>query len=107
MIALLSLLGSAWPYLLAGASLAFGVFTHLNSKAKVATAGQQVAQAQTTAAQAQTQIAEAHDAEAQANATAAQAGADSIKEKANVTNDVAALPIGAAASELRSDWTKD
>lgn len=106
MIAILGILSSTWPYLLAGASLLFALFTHLNGKAKAAVAGQQVAQAQTVAADAKTQIAETHDAEAQANAAAAQAGADSLKGKQDVANTVAALPDGAAASELRNDWSK-
>lgn len=106
MIAILSLLGSTWPYLVAAGSLLFALFTHLNGKAKVATAGQQVAQAQASVAQAQTTVAQVNDAAAQANTKAAQAGADSLKEKVNVTNDVAAMPDGAAAAELRSDWTK-
>lgn len=106
MIAILSLLGSAWPYLLAGGSVLFALFTHLNGKAKVAAAGQQVAQAQASVAQAQTTIAQTNDAAAQANATAAQAGADSIKEKTDATNAVASMPAGAAADELRNDWSK-
>lgn len=106
MIAILGMLGSVWPYLLAGGAALFAVFTHLNAKSKVAAAGQQVAQAQAAVAQAQTQVAQTNDAAAQANATVAQAGADSLKEKVNVTNDVAAMPDGAAAAELRSDWVK-
>lgn len=106
MIAMLGILSNIWPFLLAGGGILFGVLSHFNAKAKTASAGQQVAQAQTVAADAKTQIAETHDAEAQANAAAAQAGADSIKEKADVKNDVAAMPPGAAASELRNDWTR-
>lgn len=104
MIAILGILGSAWPYLL---SVAFGLlalFTHLNGKAKVAAAGQQVAQAQASAAQAQTQVAEQHDADAQANATAAAAGAQALKERTNAENDIASMPAGAASNELRNDW---
>jgi hypothetical protein len=106
-IAILGILGSAWPFLLAGGAALFALFTHLNATSKIAVAGQQVAQAQATVAQAQTQVAQTNDAVAQANATAAQAGAESLKEKVNVTNDVAALPPGAAADELRDGWTKD
>lgn len=103
---MIGILGSLWPFLLAGAGILFGVFGHLRAKSAEAVAGQKVAEAQTSAARAQTQIAEAHDVEAQANAVAAQAGADSVKEKVNVTNDVSAMPAGAAADELRSDWTR-
>lgn len=106
MIAMLGILSNIWPFLLAGGGLLFGLFSHLNAKAKTAAAGQQVAQAQTVAAAAKTQVAETENAEAQANAAAAQAGADSLKGKEDVTNTVAAMPSGAAASELRNDWSK-
>lgn len=113
MIAILGMLGSTWPYLLAGAGVLWGVFKHLQSNSKDAAADKKVAQAQTAVAQAQTAVAQAqttlaqaNDASAQANATAAQAGAESLKEKVNVTNDVTSMPAGAAAAELRSDWSK-
>jgi hypothetical protein len=105
-IALIGVLSNIWPFLLGGAGILWGVFKHFQANAKIATAGQQVAQAQTAVAQAQTTVAQVNDAASQANATAAQAGAESLKEKVNVTNDVAAMPAGAAADELRNDWTK-
>lgn len=106
MIAALSLLVKFGPWIgMALAGLA-ALFVHKNAQVKIAAAGQQVAQAQTAAASAKTQVAETENAEAQANATAAQAGADSLKGKEDVTNTVAAMPDGAAASELRNDWTK-
>lgn len=105
-----ALIATLWPYVIAGVVGLGGVlFGYLKTKqAQTATAqatavkadaGRQVAEAQTA-------IAQTNDATAQANATAAQAGADSLKEKVNVTNDVAAMPSGAAADELRNDWTK-
>lgn len=100
MIAILSLLGKLWPFLLAGGGVLFGVFSHMSAKSTKAAAGQSVAEAKT-------QVADDQNAEAQANAQAAKAGAESFKEKVNVQNDIAALPTGAAASELRSDWSKD
>lgn len=104
MIALLLQFG---PWIVGALGVVGGLLMHWRASSQVAAAGQKVAEAQTVVAQAQTQIAETHDAEAQANATAAQAGADSLKEKVNVTNDVAAMPAGAAADELRSQWSKD
>lgn len=106
-----ALLVSMWPAVLGVLGIAGGVLfgwvkskqaqtTKAQADAVKADAGKQVAEAQT-------QVANVQNAEAQANATAAQAGADSLKEKVNVTNDVSALPTGAAASELRNDWTKD
>lgn len=108
---MIALLASFWPVIAGVLGLAGGVLfgwmktkqaqtTTAQADAVKADAGKQVAEAQT-------QIANVQNAEAQANASAAQAGADSFKEKVNVTNDVSALPTGAAASELRNDWTKD
>jgi hypothetical protein len=87
-IALIGVLSNIWPFLLGGAGILWGVFKHFQANAKIATAGQQVAQAQTAVAQAQTTVAQVNDAASQANATAA------------------AMPAGAAADELRNDWTK-
>jgi predicted homoserine dehydrogenase-like protein len=98
------------PYLIGGgvalAAAIAAIFSHLSATAKVAVADKKVADAQAAVAQAQTTVAQANDAAAQANAKAAQAGAESLKEKVNVTNDVAAMPAGAVADELRDDWSK-
>lgn len=103
---MITLLLQFGPWILAALGIAGGLLTHWHATARVAAAGQQVAQAQTAVAQAQTTVAQANDAAAQANATVAQAGAESLKEKVNVTNDVAAMPDGSAADELRSSWVK-
>ncbi|MFP4889312.1 hypothetical protein [Paraburkholderia sp. EG304] len=94
------------PWLIAGLAAVFAALSHMNAKSKVAAAGQKVAEAQTSAAQAQAQTAEVRDAEAQANAAAAQQGAAAQKERANVENDVAALPAGSAAHQLRDEWSR-
>lgn len=107
MIAALSLLVKFGPWIgMALAALA-ALFVHKNAQVKIAAAGQQVAQAQTSVAQAQTQVAEQQDADAQANATAAAAGAQALKERTNAENDIAALPVGAAASQLLDQWSAD
>jgi hypothetical protein len=103
MIALLLQFG---PWILTALAGVFALITRANSKAKVAAAGQKMAEAQTSAAQAQTQTAEVRDAEAQANAAAAQQGATAQKERTDVENDVATLPAGAAADQLRSEWSR-
>ncbi|MFM0595314.1 hypothetical protein [Paraburkholderia dilworthii] len=103
---MIELLFKAGPWIAVVLAGLFAAVTHINAKAKVATANQKVAEAQTTAAQAQTQTAEVRDAEAQANAVAAQAGAQALKERTNVENDVAALPGGAAQQRLRDEWSK-
>lgn len=109
MTALLGLLGSAWPYIASGAVAVLGLLYAFvkgkNADTKVAQAGQQVAQANQATAQANTQTAQERVADAQATATAALAAADSVKERANVENDVASLPAGAAADQLHNDWT--
>lgn len=94
------------PWIIAALGVVGGLLTHWHATAKVAVAAQKVAVAQIAVAQAQTTVAQANDAAAQANATAAQAGAESLKEKVDVTNDVAAMPAGAAADELRDQWSK-
>jgi hypothetical protein len=103
---MLTLILQLGPWVLAALAGVFALLTHANSKAKVAAADQKVAEARTSAAQAQTQTAEVRDAEAQANASAAQAGAQAVKERANVENDVAALPAGSAADQLRDEWSR-
>jgi len=100
MTALLAILAKAWPFLVAAAGIAFGWIRHQQAKTATAVAGQQVAQAQIAAAQVQASA-------AQSNAEAAQASATAIKEKTDVQNATAALPAGAAAVELRTDWSRD
>jgi hypothetical protein len=105
---MIALLGSIWPFLLAGGGILFGLFSHLSAKSTAAVANQKVAEAQTVAAQAQTQAAQVQDAAAQSNATAAQAGAQALKERENVESTVASQPVGAAAKQLRDDgWSRD
>jgi len=101
---MIELLFKAGPWIAVALAALFAAITHINAKAKVATANQKVAEAQTTAAQAQTQTAEVRDAEAQANAVAAQAGAQASKERSNAENDIAALSGGAAQQRLRDEW---
>lgn len=109
MSALIGMLGSIWPAVVGALGVLAGlIFGYVNKKAadaKVAQAGQKVAEANAATEQAKTQTATVRDAEAQANAAAALAGAQSIKERANVENDVASLPAGSAAEQLRDDWT--
>jgi hypothetical protein len=104
---MIGLLGSIWPFLLAGGGVLFGVFAHLSAKSTVAAAGQKVAEAQTVVAQAQTQTEQVRDAAAQANVTAAQAGAQALKERENVETTIAAQPVGDAAKQLLNGWTRD
>jgi hypothetical protein len=103
------ILGTIWPYLAGGAVALFGILYALvkgkTADAKVAKAGEQVAQAQASAAVASVQTAQAQTAEAQANATAAAAGAQNLTETTHAQNDVAALPAGSAADELRAQWS--
>jgi hypothetical protein len=103
---MLALLGSIWPFLVAGVGILFGVFAHLSAKSTKAAAEQKTAEAQTVAAQAQTQAAQVQDAAAQANATAAQAGAVALKERENVETPIASQPSGDAAKQLLNDWTR-
>lgn len=103
---MLTLILQFWPWIVTALAGVFALLTHANSRAKIAAADQKVAEARTGAAQAQTQVAEVHDAEAQANAVAAQAGAQALKERTDVENDVAALPSGAAAQQLRDEWSR-
>jgi hypothetical protein len=109
MTAILGLIGSAWPYIASGAvavlGLLYGFVKSKTADTKVAQAAQRIAEANQATAEAKTQTATVRDAEAQANAAAAQAGANSVKERADVENDVASLPTGAAAGQLRDDWT--
>jgi hypothetical protein len=106
---MIAILGSLWPYIASGAvalgAILFGFLKTKQAQTTVARAGQKVAEAQAGAAQAQTQTAEVRDAAAQANATASAAGAQASTERENAENDIAAMPAGAAASELRNDWT--
>lgn len=104
---MIELLGSIWPFLLAGGGILFGFVAHLSAKSTKAAADQKVAEAQTVVAQAQTQVAQVHDAAAQANTAAAQAGAQALKERENVESTIAAQPVGAAAQQLRDGWTRD
>ncbi|WP_051106742.1 hypothetical protein [Paraburkholderia atlantica] len=94
------------PWILTALAGVFALLTHANSKAKVAAANQKVAEAQTSAAQAQAQTAEVRDAEAQANTAAAQQGAAAQKERTDVESDVATLPVGSAAEQLRNEWSR-
>lgn len=109
MTALIGMLGSVWPALVGTFGLLAGlVVTYLGRKsaeAKVAQATQKVAEANAATERARAQTAAVRDAEAQANAAAAMAGAKSMKERANVENDVASLPAGAAAEQLRNEWS--
>jgi hypothetical protein len=103
---MIELLLKAGPWIGVALAALFAAITHFNAKAKVASANQKVAEAQTTAEQAKTQTAEVRDAEAQANAAAAQQGAVAQKERTDVENDVAALPAGSAADQLRNEWSR-
>jgi hypothetical protein len=107
---LTALFSSAWPVIVAAVvalgGIVFGFVKSKSADAKVAQAGQKAAEAQTSAAQAQTKTAEVRDAEAQANAAAAQQGAVAQKERTDVENDVAALPAGSAADQLRNEWSR-
>jgi hypothetical protein len=109
MSALIGMLASIWPALVGAIGVLAGlIFGYVNKKAadaRVAQAGQKVAEANAATEQAKAQTATVRDAEAQANAAAAQAGAQSIKERANVENDVASLPAGSAAVQLRNEWS--
>lgn len=108
MTTILGLLGSAWPYIATGlvafGSLLVAFVTKKYADTKVAQANRKVAEANQATAEAKAQTAAVRDGESQANAAAAAAGANSVKERANVENDVASLPAGAAASQLRDDW---
>jgi hypothetical protein len=106
MTAALALILKFGPWIGMALSALFVAFTRVNAKSKVAAADQKVAEAQTSAAQAQTQTAEVRDAEAQANAAAAQQGAVAQKERTDVENDVASLPAGSAADQLRNEWSR-
>jgi hypothetical protein len=106
MTAALALILKFGPWIGMALSALFVAFTRANAKSKVAAADQKVAEAQTSAAQAQTQTAEVRDAEAQANAAAARQGAAAQKERTDVESDVAALPAGAAADQLRNEWSR-
>jgi len=98
--------GAILGAVLAAAGVLYGFVRGKGADAKVAQAGQAAAVAQATAAAAKQQVAETRDAEAQANAAAAQAGAQASKERANVENDVVALPAGSAADQLRNEWSR-
>ncbi|MBK5120873.1 hypothetical protein IQ288_13370 [Burkholderia sp. R-69980] len=105
---LTALSSSAWPAIVAAiaaiGAIIFGFVKGEAADAKVAQAGQKVAEAQAIAEQAKTQTAEVRDAEAQANAAAAQAGAQASKERTSAENDIAALPAGAAQQQLLDQW---
>ncbi|WP_157664434.1 hypothetical protein [Bordetella genomosp. 9] len=109
MSALIGMLGSIWPALVGVFGLLAGmVVSYLGRKSaqvQVAQAAQKAAEADAAMERAKAQTAAVRDAESQANASAAMAGAQSMKERANVENDVASLPAGAAAEQLRNEWS--
>lgn len=88
------------PWVLGLLGILFGMFRRQQAKTATAEAGQKIAQAQAMTATVQ-------KSEAEANATAAQAGADAAQERANVESNVASGKPGAAADELRSQWSRD
>jgi hypothetical protein len=103
---MLSLILQFGPWAIAALAAVFGFTRHQQAKTATAQAQQKVAEAQSAVEQAKTQTAEVRDGEAQANAAAARAGAEASKERTHVENDVAALPAGAAAIELRDEWSR-
>jgi len=103
---MLSLIWQFGPWVIAAMGALIGFARHQQAKTAAAQAQQKVAEAQAMVEQAKTQMAEVLAGEAQANAAAARAGADASKERTNVENDVAALPAGSAADELRDDWSR-
>jgi hypothetical protein len=103
---MLSLILQFGPWVIAALAAVFGFTRHQQAKTAAAQAKQTVAEANAAVQQAKTQVAEARDGEAQANVAAARAGADASKERTHVENDVAALPAGAAAIELRDEWSR-
>lgn len=108
MTEILGLLGSAWPYIATGlvalGSLLVAFVMKKSADAKVAQANQKVAEANQATAEAKAQTAVVRDGESQANAAAAIAGANNVKERANVETEVASLPAGSAARQLRDEW---
>ncbi|WP_045454216.1 hypothetical protein [Caballeronia cordobensis] len=103
---MLSLILQFGPWVVAALAAVFGFTRHQQAKTATAQAKQTVAEANAAVQQAKTQIAEARDGEAQANAAAARAGAEASKERTRVENDIAAMPSGAAADELRDQWSR-
>lgn len=88
------------PWVLGLLGILFGMFRHQQAKTATAEAGQRIAEAQA-------KTAAVKKSEAEANAIAAQAGADAAQERANVENTVSSGHPGAAADELRSQWSRD
>lgn len=106
MTALIAILGQIWPFILGGAGVLWGVFSHLNAKSKVANAQKQ-ATVDVAAAQAQKQVAEDNlnarkTADVQADADAAKTAASAAQERTDVENSQAALDDAAARADLLS-----
>lgn len=108
---LVSLIAKFWPVIVGvlglGGGALFGWAGTKSADTKVAKAGQSVAEAQKGVAQAQAQVAAVGQSEAEANAAAAQADAKATQERIDAENDVNALPNGAAAEQLRNQWSHD
>jgi hypothetical protein len=101
-----SLVGSFGPWiagifaLLAGA---LGVFVYGKSKGAAAEA------VNTASVQAKSDTLEAAHkaAQAQVDTEAAKAVTDAVATRTAVETDVAAMPAGAAAAELKNNWSRD
>lgn len=92
------------PWILTGLVAAWGVFTHMSAKAKVADAQKQ-ATVDVADAQAKQQVAEDNlnarkTADVQADADAAKTAATAAQERTDVENSQAALDDAAARADL-------
>lgn len=97
-----ALIGSAWPFLVAGGGALIAIVATIFARKSVQTSRAQVAAAQSDA---KAQVTTEQVAESQANATAAQAGGAAVKTRIDVENAVAAKPAGEVKNELDS-WTR-
>lgn len=99
MTVILSFLSEAWPFVLGGLGVLFGLLSHQNSKTTTARSAQREAEAES-------KIARNEAAVAKANESAAQAGADNQKVRRDEDSAAAAVPD--AGRVLRDEgWTRD
>lgn len=99
MTAILSILSEAWPFVLAGLGIVFGLLSHQYAKTATARAAQREAEADTRVAKTEANA-------AKANETAAQAGAENQKVRRDEDN--AAAAVSDAGRVLRDEgWTRD